>query len=187
MSRNEIILALFPAAFIFQPSVSVFTFLARTSRIFKFLGNIVCSYHHLWFFRLHASPLSSATCASPFLHMKSFISPFFPWKFSVWVFWWFRFLLLFGLAFCLFAFFSTNFIARPSKYFPALLHVRKIVWCNSVLLRQRLVWNCMGLIKVRNMYFLGIRAFLKRTNYALNGHKIKLVINLTKRAPLPNS
>ena len=114
-------------------------------------------------------------------------SHLFPLKFSVWVFWWFRILLLSCLAFCLFAFFSTNFIARPSKYFPALLHVHKIVWCNSVLVRQRLVWNCMGLIKARNMYFLGIRAFLKRTKYALNGHKIKLVINLTKRAPLPNS
>lgn len=45
----------------------------------------------------------------------------------------------------------------------------------------------MGLIKARNMYFLGIRAFLKRTKYALNGHKVKLVINLKKRAPLPNT
>ena len=187
MSRNEIILALFPAAFIFQPSVSVFTFLARTSRIFKFLGNIVWSYHHLWFFRLHSSPLSAATFASPFLHTKFFISPFF---LEVLVF---GCSGDFGSSFCLvllfvcLLFFSTKFIACPSKYFPALLHVRKIVWCNSVLLRQRLVWNCMGLSKARNINFLGIRTFLKRTKYALNGHKIKLVINLIKRAPLPNS
>ena len=155
MSRNEIILALFPAAFIFQSSVSVFTFLPALVSTFSCH---VCE------------PFS----ASEILHLT-----FFPWSFSVWVFWWFRFFLLSCLAFCLFAFFSTNFVARPSKYFPALLHVPKIVWCNSVLLRQRLVSNCMGLIKARNMYFLGIRAFLKRTKYALNGHKIKLVINLT--------